>query len=80
MVYYEQENFRKDGQYHEKNHSLCSSRLFVVIMMLPATPVPAKEYHPLPVWSILCYLATVAISALAVVWIRLEKRAVAIAQ
>ena len=29
MVYYEQENFRKDGQYHEKNHSLCSSRLFV---------------------------------------------------
>ena len=22
-------NFRKDGQYHEKNHSLCSSRLFV---------------------------------------------------
>ena len=29
MVYYEQENFRKDGQYHEKNHRLCSSRLFV---------------------------------------------------
>lgn len=54
--------------------------LFVVIMMLPATPAPAKEYHPLPLWSILCYLATVAISALVVVWIRLEKRAVAIAQ
>ena len=29
MVYYEQENCRKDGQYHEKNHRLCSSRLFV---------------------------------------------------
>ena len=54
--------------------------LFVVIMMLPATPAPAKEYHPLPLWSILCYLATVAISALAVVWIRLEKRTVVIAQ
>ena len=54
--------------------------LFVVIMMLPATPAPAKEYRPLPVWSILCYLATVAISALAVVWIRMEKRTVVIAQ
>jgi hypothetical protein len=54
--------------------------LFVVIMMLPATPAPAKEYRPLPVWSILCYLAAVAISSLVVVWIRLEKRAVAIAQ
>jgi len=54
--------------------------LFVVIMTLPTTPAPAKEYHPLPVWSILWYLATVAISAVVVVWMRMEKRTVAIVQ
>lgn len=54
--------------------------MLAVIMTLPAEPAPAKEYHPLPVWPILCYLAAVALSAVAVVWMRTEMRTVAIAQ
>ena len=40
--------------------------LFVVILTLPAVETPAAPSHPVPVWSILCYLAAVAAAAVAV--------------
>ncbi len=34
--------------------------LFLVILTLPASEAPVVQHDPLPVWSILCYLMTVA--------------------
>lgn len=40
--------------------------LLIVILSLPAAPVTPAAPHPIPIWSILCYLAVVGIAALAV--------------
>ena len=40
--------------------------VFAVILMLPATPAPARESHPIPVWSILSYVGVVLGAAVAV--------------
>ena len=35
---------------------------FIVVLMQPAVEVPAVPAHPIPVWSILCYLTVVAMT------------------
>ena len=42
--------------------------LFALILTLPAVETPAAPTHPLPLWSILCYLAAVAAVAVLVYW------------
>ena len=45
---------------------------FIAILMQPTVETPVAASHPIPVWSILCYLAVVAIAALFVVWANRE--------
>ena len=39
---------------------LILASLYAVILMLPATETPAAVPHPVPMWSILCYVTVVA--------------------
>ena len=45
---------------------------FIAILMQPTVDTPVTVSHPIPVWSILCYLAVVAIAALFVIWTNRE--------
>ena len=47
---------------------------FIVVLMQPAVEVPAVPAHPIPVWSILCYLTVVAMTGFAVFLMRREER------
>lgn len=48
--------------------------LLICVLMQPAVEIPAAQPHPIPVWSVLCYLATVAAGALAAVWTNREAK------
>lgn len=37
--------------------------LMIVVLMQPAVEAPAAPSHPIPVWSILCYLTVVILFA-----------------
>ena len=47
---------------------------FVLILMQPAVETPVAASHPIPVWSILGYLAVVAVTAGVVAWTKREHR------
>ena len=46
---------------------LILAALTVTVFLLPAVETPAAPSHPVPVWSILCYLSVVALAALIVI-------------
>ena len=47
---------------------------FIAILMQPAVETPVAASHPIPMWSILCYLAVVAIAVLYVIWTNREQK------
>ena len=47
--------------------------VFIVILTLPATETATAPSHPMPVWSILSYLAVVMTVAITTVRMRKEK-------
>ena len=53
---------------------LILAALTVTVFLLPAAETPPAPSHPVPVWSILCYLSVVALAALIVVGQRRGKK------
>lgn len=47
---------------------------FIAILMQPTVETPVAASHPIPMWSILCYLAVVAIAVLYVIWTNREQK------
>ena len=47
---------------------------FIAILVKPTVETQVAASHPIPMWSILCYLAVVAIAALFVIWTNREEK------
>ena len=47
---------------------------FIAILVQPTVETPVAASHPIPMWSILCYLAVVAIAVLYVIWTNREQK------
>ena len=47
---------------------------FVLILMQPAVETPVAASHPIPVWSILCYLVMVAAAGAVVIRLNREEK------
>ncbi len=48
--------------------------VLVLVFMQPVVDAPAAPSHPLPLWSILCYLAVVALGAVVTALLAAGKR------
>ena len=47
---------------------------FIAILMQPTVETPVAASHPIPMWSILCYLTVVAMTGFAVFLMSREER------